>query len=63
MKVGQVLIAKNFYLDCFQAGAEYTIFSVEDCLGDLMAQVKDKSGKTITWHLKQFEIDIQFKIK
>lgn len=68
MKKGQILICRKDYLctpGCvgFEAGEEYTIFQVEDCLGDLMASVKDKNGKTVTWPLKQFEIDIHFTIK
>lgn len=63
MKKGQILIAKHNYLDCFKAKEEYLIDRVEDCLGDLMAMVKDSNGKTVTWALKQFEIDINFEVK
>jgi hypothetical protein len=63
MKEGQVLICKYGYLDCFIKDEEYTIFKIINCLDDLMAEVKDKNGKTITWPMKQFEIDIQFTIK
>jgi hypothetical protein len=63
MKEGQVLIAKNFYIGAFAKGEEYTIFRVENYLGDWMATVKDKDGRVVTWPLKQFEIDINFTIK
>lgn len=63
MKQGQTYIASKNYLDCFKGGEEYTIKRVEDCLGDLMATVTDKEDKVITWPLKQFELDIHFKLK
>lgn len=61
---GDILIAKNDYLDLFKKGKEYKIISNEPNFGEDMYYVEDENGNKITgWGLKSFEISIQFEKK
>jgi hypothetical protein len=63
--IGTVLIAQNNYLDLTIKGEEYVVDSGEDFgEGIIQAMYLSYKGKRITvWPFKEFELDIQFKIK
>ena len=60
LNINDVLVAKRDYLDMFKSGEQYTIYNIEDILGDIMVFVSH-NGKNISgWGLKEFEININF---